>query len=88
MRSCRTNKNVPTPKQRLGKHTGEGEGEQIELGGASKSGLVLAIAYRDPLKFLRDPARMASTFVFPLIFIGALGGSLQAYRARRYVRGR
>ena len=39
---------------------------------------VLAISYRDLLKFLRDPARMVSTFVFPLIFIGALGGSLQA----------
>jgi len=39
---------------------------------------VVAIAYRDLLKFLRDPARMVSTFVFPLIFIGALGGSLQA----------
>jgi ABC-2 type transport system permease protein len=39
---------------------------------------VLAIAYRDLLKFVRDPARMISTFVFPLIFIGALGGSLQA----------
>jgi ABC-2 type transport system permease protein len=39
---------------------------------------VLAIAHRDLLKFVRDPARMVSTFVFPLIFIGALGGSLQA----------
>jgi ABC-2 type transport system permease protein len=39
---------------------------------------VLAIAYRDLLKFLRDPTRMVSTFVFPIIFIGALGGSLQA----------
>jgi ABC-2 type transport system permease protein len=39
---------------------------------------ILAIAYRDLLKFLRDPTRMVSTFVFPLIFIGALGGSLQA----------
>ena len=39
---------------------------------------VLAISHRDLLKFLRDPARMVSTFVFPLIFIGALGGSLQA----------
>jgi ABC-2 type transport system permease protein len=39
---------------------------------------VMAISYRDLLKFLRDPARMVSTFVFPLIFIGALGGSLQA----------
>jgi ABC-2 type transport system permease protein len=39
---------------------------------------VLAISHRDLLKFVRDPARMVSTFVFPLIFIGALGGSLQA----------
>jgi ABC-2 type transport system permease protein len=39
---------------------------------------VLAISQRDLLKFLRDPARMVATFVFPLIFIGALGGSLQA----------
>ncbi len=38
----------------------------------------MAISYRDFLKFARDPARMVSTFVFPLIFIGALGGSLQA----------
>jgi ABC-2 type transport system permease protein len=39
---------------------------------------IMAIAHRDLLKFLRDWARMVSTFVFPLIFIGALGGSLQA----------
>lgn len=39
---------------------------------------VLAISQRDLLKFLRDPARMVATFVFPLIFIGALGSSLQA----------
>lgn len=39
---------------------------------------ILVIAYRDLLKFLRDPARMAGTFVFPLLFIGALGGSLQS----------
>ncbi len=37
-----------------------------------------AIAFRDFLKLLRDPARMISTFVFPLIFIGILGGSLEA----------
>ncbi|HMR65935.1 MAG TPA: ABC transporter permease, partial [Anaerolineae bacterium] len=30
------------------------------------------------LKFLRDPVRMISTFVFPLIFIGVLGGSFEA----------
>jgi ABC-2 type transport system permease protein len=39
---------------------------------------IAAIAYRDFLKLLRDPARLLSTFVFPLIFIGVLGGSLQA----------
>lgn len=39
---------------------------------------ILAIAYRDLLKLLRDPARMLVTFVFPLVLIGTLGGSLQA----------
>jgi ABC-2 type transport system permease protein len=44
----------------------------------SEANAILAISYRDFLKLLRDPARMVSTFVFPLIFIGILGGSLQA----------
>ena len=39
---------------------------------------VLVLAYRDLLKFLRDRIRIVSTLVFPLIFIVALGGSLQA----------
>ena len=39
---------------------------------------ITAVAYRDLVKFLRDPVRMLSTFVFPLIFIGILGGSFQA----------
>jgi ABC-2 type transport system permease protein len=39
---------------------------------------IAAIAYRDFLKLLRDPGRIAATFVFPLVFIGILGGSLQA----------
>ncbi len=38
---------------------------------------ILTIAYRDFLKFLRDRARIVSTFIFPFIFIGALGGSMQ-----------
>jgi ABC-2 type transport system permease protein len=38
----------------------------------------LAIAFRDFLKFLRDRARILSTFLFPLIFIGFLGGGMQA----------
>ena len=39
---------------------------------------ITAVAYRDLLKFLRDPIRMLSTFIFPLVFIGVLGGSFQA----------
>lgn len=39
---------------------------------------ILAIAYRDFLKLLRDRARIFSTFLFPLIFIGFLGGGMQA----------
>ncbi len=39
---------------------------------------VLAIAQRDFMKLLRDPARLVSSLIFPLIFITVLGGSLQA----------
>jgi ABC-2 type transport system permease protein len=39
---------------------------------------IFAIAYRDFLKLLRDPARVISSFVFPMIFIGILGNSLQS----------
>lgn len=39
---------------------------------------IVALAYRDLLKFLRDPLRMVSTFIFPLIFIAVLGGSFDA----------
>jgi len=39
---------------------------------------ITAIAYRDFLKLLRDRARMVSSFIFPMIFIGILGNSLQA----------
>ncbi len=39
---------------------------------------ILTLAYRDLMKLLRDPARMLATFIFPFIFIAALGGSLQA----------
>ncbi len=39
---------------------------------------ILAIALRDLMKLLRDPVRMVTTFIFPLIFIGILGGSLQS----------
>src|SRR5437868_4067770 len=39
---------------------------------------ITAIAYRDLLKLLRDPARIVATFVFPLLFILVLGTSMQA----------
>jgi len=39
---------------------------------------IFAIATRDITKFLRDRPRIAATFVFPIVFIGVLGGSLQA----------
>ncbi|MGB0387525.1 MAG: ABC transporter permease [Ardenticatenaceae bacterium] len=39
---------------------------------------ILALAFRDITKLFRDRARMVSTLVFPFIFIGILGGSLEA----------
>jgi ABC-2 type transport system permease protein len=39
---------------------------------------ILTIAYRDLVKFVRDPTRLAVSFVFPVIFIGILGGSFQS----------
>lgn len=39
---------------------------------------IFTIAYRDLTKFLRDRPRIFSTFIFPVVFIGVLGGSLQS----------
>jgi len=39
---------------------------------------ILTIAFRDITKLLRDRVRLISGLVFPVIFIGVLGGSLQA----------
>jgi len=39
---------------------------------------ILALSYRDLMKFLRDPTRIVATLLFPLIMIGVLGGSFQA----------
>jgi len=39
---------------------------------------ILALSYRDLMKFLRDMPRLVSSFIFPLVFIGVLGGSMQA----------
>ena len=39
---------------------------------------ILIIAYRDLLKFTRDPSRLIGTLILPVLFVGLLGGSLQA----------
>ena len=44
----------------------------------SQLGPILALAQRDFTKLLRDRVRLVTTLIFPFIFIGALGGSLQA----------
>ncbi len=44
---------------------------------------VMTIAYRDFTKLLRDKFRMAGSLVFPLIFVGVLGGGLNSSLAGR-----
>jgi len=39
--------------------------------------VILAIAQRDLVKFLRDRARIVATFIFPFIFVGILGTSFR-----------
>ncbi len=39
---------------------------------------ILTIAYRDFSKFLRDRGRIVATFIFPFVFVGILGSSLQS----------
>ncbi|MBI2324989.1 MAG: ABC transporter, partial [Chloroflexi bacterium] len=41
-------------------------------------GAVLMLAQRDLTKLLRDRARLVSELVFPIVFIGILGASLQS----------
>jgi ABC-2 type transport system permease protein len=43
---------------------------------------VLAIATRDVTKLLRDRARLVFSFIFPVIFIGLMGGTLQSNLGR------
>jgi len=47
-------------------------------------GAVLMLAQRDLTKLLRDRARLVSELVFPIIFIGILGASLQAAFGRAF----
>jgi ABC-2 type transport system permease protein len=39
---------------------------------------IMAISYRDLMKLLRDPVRLVSTLIFPVIFIGIMGGSFES----------
>lgn len=39
---------------------------------------IVALAYRDLIRFLNDRPRLLISFIFPVLFIGVLGGSLQA----------
>lgn len=39
---------------------------------------VLTIAYRDILKFLRDRTRILASLIFPVLFVGVLGTSIQS----------
>jgi ABC-2 type transport system permease protein len=39
---------------------------------------IATIAFRDYAKFLRDRSRIVATFIFPILFVGVLGSSLQA----------
>lgn len=43
---------------------------------------IVTIAYRDFTKFLRDKTRIFATFIFPLVFIAVLGGSLNSNLAK------
>lgn len=51
-------------------------------GGMRELHAILAIAQRDLMKLLRDRPRLVTTLIFPLLFIGILGGSLQANLGR------
>ena len=39
---------------------------------------ITALAYRDLMKLVRDPIRLATSLIFPVIFIVILGGSFQS----------
>jgi ABC-2 type transport system permease protein len=48
------------------------------LGTAREANAMVTIAYRDLLKFARDPARLIATLLLPVLFIGLFGEGLQA----------
>lgn len=48
------------------------------LGTAREANAMVTIAYRDLLKFARDPSRLLATLILPILFIGLFGEGLQA----------
>src|SRR5215469_6793126 len=48
------------------------------LGTAREANAIVTIAYRDGLKFARDPSRLIATLVLPVLFVGLFGEGLQA----------
>src|SRR5438552_2453234 len=47
-------------------------------GSRHETNAIVTIAYRDMLKFARDPARLSATLILPILFIGVFGEGLQA----------
>ena len=48
------------------------------IGSVREANAIITIAYRDVLKFTRDPARLIGTLILPILFVGLLGEGLQA----------
>jgi ABC-2 type transport system permease protein len=48
------------------------------LGSRREANAIMTIAYRDILKFTRDPSRLIAMLVLPILFVGLFGEGLQA----------
>lgn len=48
------------------------------VGSRLEANAIAIIAYRDLLKFVRDPARLLTTLILPSLFLGLFGEGLQA----------
>jgi ABC-2 type transport system permease protein len=47
-------------------------------GSRREANAIVTIAYRDVLKFTRDPSRLLATLILPILFVGLFGEGLQA----------
>src|SRR5579864_5213274 len=48
------------------------------IGSVREANAIVTIAYRDVLKFTRDPSRLIATLVLPVLLVGLFGEGLQA----------